>query len=115
MFSSTCEFCLRKLSQFVTGLSEGIFSFHKFQSGYILLGLGVENVGKFCGHLEYITAIWYILWPFGNVVLIWYIFPVLVFVSRQIWQPWWFGIVCFMVCSTLTLHFQCIKSNLTRK
>jgi hypothetical protein len=24
--------------------------------------------------LEYITAIWYILWPFGNFVAIWYIF-----------------------------------------
>jgi hypothetical protein len=29
----------------------------------------------FCGHLEYITAIWYILWPFDNLVPIWYIFP----------------------------------------
>jgi hypothetical protein len=30
---------------------------------------------KLFGHLEYITAIWYILWPFGNLVAIWYIFP----------------------------------------
>jgi hypothetical protein len=27
------------------------------------------------GHLEYFTVIWYTLWPFGNVVVIWYIFP----------------------------------------
>jgi hypothetical protein len=35
----------------------------------------MENDGIFYGHLEYFTVIWYILWPFGNVVLIWYIFP----------------------------------------
>jgi hypothetical protein len=27
------------------------------------------------GHMEYFTVIWYILWPFGNSVVIWYIFP----------------------------------------
>jgi hypothetical protein len=26
------------------------------------------------GHFEYKTAIWYIIWPFGNSVVIWYIF-----------------------------------------
>jgi hypothetical protein len=35
----------------------------------------MENAGIFYGHLEYFTAIWHILWPFGNVVVIWYIFP----------------------------------------
>jgi hypothetical protein len=34
----------------------------------------MENVGIFYGHLEYFTAIRYILWSFGNVVIIWYIF-----------------------------------------
>jgi hypothetical protein len=29
----------------------------------------------FDGHLEYITAIWYSLRPFGNLVAVWYIFP----------------------------------------
>jgi hypothetical protein len=29
----------------------------------------------FYGHLEYFTAIWYSLWPFGNVVVIWHNFP----------------------------------------
>jgi hypothetical protein len=42
----------------------------------------MEKVGKFNGHLEYITAIWYILRPFGILMAIWYI------VSRKIWQPW---------------------------
>jgi hypothetical protein len=35
----------------------------------------MENAGIFYGHLEYFTAIWYIVWSFGNVVVIWYIFP----------------------------------------
>jgi hypothetical protein len=25
----------------------------------------MEDVGMFCGHLAYFTAIWYILWSFG--------------------------------------------------
>jgi hypothetical protein len=33
-----------------------------------LEGLGMENVGMFYGHLEYIIAICYILGPFGNLV-----------------------------------------------
>jgi hypothetical protein len=33
------------------------------------------NVCIFYGHLEYITAIWYILCPFGNLVVVWYILP----------------------------------------
>jgi hypothetical protein len=33
------------------------------------------NVGIFLGHLEYFMTIWYILWPFGNLVLIWNIYP----------------------------------------
>jgi hypothetical protein len=32
------------------------------------------NVVIFYGQLEYITAIWYILLSFGNLVIIWYIF-----------------------------------------
>jgi hypothetical protein len=31
--------------------------------------------GIFYVHLEYITAIWYILWTFGHLVAVWYIFP----------------------------------------
>jgi hypothetical protein len=35
----------------------------------------MENAGIFYGHLEYFMVILHILWPFGNVVAIWYIFP----------------------------------------
>jgi hypothetical protein len=39
-----------------------------------LEGLGNEKVGIFYGYLEYLTAIWYILWPFSNFLAIRYIF-----------------------------------------
>jgi hypothetical protein len=35
----------------------------------------LRSFGIFYGHLESFTVIWYILWLFGNVVVIWYIFP----------------------------------------
>jgi hypothetical protein len=35
----------------------------------------MENAGIFFGHLECFTVIWHIVLPFGNVVVIWYIFP----------------------------------------
>jgi hypothetical protein len=34
----------------------------------------MENVGIVYGRLDYIAAIWYILWPFGDLVFIWYVF-----------------------------------------
>jgi hypothetical protein len=34
------------------GLPDGIFSNQKFQFGYILEDIEMENVGKFYGHLE---------------------------------------------------------------
>jgi hypothetical protein len=33
--------------------------------GYVLEGLGMDDVGVFSGHLEYFMIIWYSLWPFG--------------------------------------------------
>jgi hypothetical protein len=47
------------------------------------------NAGIFYGHLEYFTAIWLIIWPFGTVVVNWYTyFPSLWYImSRKIWQP----------------------------
>jgi hypothetical protein len=51
------------------------FRNQKSQFGKILEGLRIEKVGIFYGHLEYFAPIWYILWPFGNVVVIWYIPP----------------------------------------
>jgi hypothetical protein len=35
----------------------------------------MENIDIFYGRSEYITAIWYILWPLGNLVAVWYSFP----------------------------------------
>jgi hypothetical protein len=37
--------------------------------------LGIEKVDLFYGHLEFISAIWYNAWPFGNLVAMWCIFP----------------------------------------
>jgi hypothetical protein len=34
----------------------------------------MESVDTFYVHLEYITVFWCILWTFGNLVVIWYIF-----------------------------------------
>jgi hypothetical protein len=56
-------------------LPDGIFSKQKYLFGLVLEGFGMEKVGIFFCHLEYITAIWYILWPIGNLVAIWYTFP----------------------------------------
>jgi hypothetical protein len=48
-------------------LPDGLVSYQKSQFGYILEGLGKENVGIFYDHLEYFTALWCMLWPFGTV------------------------------------------------
>jgi hypothetical protein len=48
----------------------------------------MEDVGIFYGHLVYIVAIWYILWPFGT-----YCGHLVYFVA--IWNILWpFGIYC---------------------
>jgi hypothetical protein len=56
-------------------LPDGIFSNQKSRFGLILEGLEMEKVETFYGNFEYITAIWYILWPFAKLVVIWSIFP----------------------------------------
>jgi hypothetical protein len=35
----------------------------------------MEKVGIFFGYFEYITAIWYIFGPLGNLMATWYLFP----------------------------------------
>jgi hypothetical protein len=45
----------------------------------------MENVVVFYDHLEYFTANWYNLWPFG--IVIWYIFPV--FWTKKSGNPGW--------------------------
>jgi hypothetical protein len=67
--------------------------FTYFQTKYpnlviILEYLGMENVDIFYDHLEYFTAIWYYLWPFGIVCghLV-YFSRFATFGPREIWQP----------------------------
>jgi hypothetical protein len=38
-----------------------MFSKQKSEFGKILEGLGIEKIGIFYGHLEFIIAIWYII------------------------------------------------------
>jgi hypothetical protein len=42
---------------------------------WVLEDLGMENVVKKCGRLEYLITIGYILLAFGNFVVNWHIFP----------------------------------------
>jgi hypothetical protein len=69
-----------------TGLPDGIFSNHKSQFWVNLGGpWNKKNIGTLYGRLEYITAIWYILGPFGNLVvpkLVGIFSPVLVYSMR---------------------------------
>jgi hypothetical protein len=37
----------------------------------------------YSGHLEYFTTTGYVLWAFGNFVVIWYIFPRFVILNRE--------------------------------
>jgi hypothetical protein len=47
----------------------------------------MEDVGIFYTHLVHFTVFWYILWTFGIFVVIWYIFPVLVFCIKKNLAP----------------------------
>jgi hypothetical protein len=50
-------------------------------------GLEIKKFGKYSGNLDYITAIWYILWSLGNLVAVWYLFPRFGKLCREeIWQ-----------------------------
>jgi hypothetical protein len=35
----------------------------------------MENVGMIYGYSEFSSAIWYIVWPLGNLVVVRYTFP----------------------------------------
>jgi hypothetical protein len=48
-------------------LPDGLFSNQKSHFGYILEGLGMENIFIFYDHLEYFIAIWSNLCQFGVV------------------------------------------------
>jgi hypothetical protein len=45
-------------------------------------GCGMEKVRIFYGYLEYIMAIWYILWHLDNLITIWYVSQVWVYCVR---------------------------------
>jgi hypothetical protein len=50
--------------------------------------LAMIYVGKCYGHFVDFTAIWYVLWPFGNsVVILVYFFQFWYVAPRKIWQP----------------------------
>jgi apolipoprotein N-acyltransferase len=71
------------------------FSNQKSQCGLNSEGSCNGRCWLFCGHLVYITAIWYILLPLVYFMVIWYIFPVLVCCTKKNlatllnprWQP----------------------------
>jgi hypothetical protein len=48
-----------------------------------LLGLSMEGVGIFYGHLVYLIAIWYFCGHLVYFMVIWYIYVL----PRNIWQP----------------------------
>jgi hypothetical protein len=57
------------------GLPDGMVSDQISKFLHILEDLGMKKVGIFYGNLEFITAIWYILRTFGNLVAILVYFP----------------------------------------
>jgi hypothetical protein len=67
------------------GLPDGVFSHQKSQFGQFFEGLKMEKIGVFYDLLEYITDVWYILWPCGNLVAIFS--PHFVYCVKKIWQP----------------------------
>jgi hypothetical protein len=68
---------INNLPTLVTGFRDGIFSLPKFWFGFILVGLGMENVGRFYVHSEYLMAVCYILWSQGIF------YPVLVCCTKK--------------------------------
>jgi hypothetical protein len=64
------------------------FQNQKYQFGYILEGLRLENVNIFYGNLEYFIDIWDILRPFGIFcVHLVHLFRFWYHVPGRIWQP----------------------------
>jgi hypothetical protein len=59
-FLNPDDFTKRPTIRRGAGLPDGFFSDQNYQIGYILEGLGMENVVIYSGHLEYFTTIGYI-------------------------------------------------------
>jgi hypothetical protein len=64
-------------------LPDGFFSDQKSQIEYILEGLGMENVLINSVHLKYFANIGYILWEFGNFVVLGILFPAFVYCTKK--------------------------------
>jgi hypothetical protein len=91
--SFTITIRLRQTGPYVSyeaGLPDGLFLNQKSKFGYILEGLGMENVSIFYDQLEYFMAIWHNLCQFGIVCghLV-YFYHFGIFGPRKIWQPWY--------------------------
>jgi hypothetical protein len=43
----------------------------------------MKMVSTFYDHVEFITSIWYILWPFDNLVAAWHIFPLFGILKKE--------------------------------
>jgi hypothetical protein len=70
----------------------------------------LENVDIFCGHWEYFTDIWGILWPFGTFsVHLVYFFQFWQHEQRTIWQPLLFGVGVL----TRILRIVCVTGHVT--
>jgi hypothetical protein len=79
-------------------------------SGLILVGLGMENVAIFFGHLEYFTTLLYILWSygifFGDLVYfleVWYTYFVDVWYFLCRFGIFILGLVCYTKKNVATL------------
>jgi hypothetical protein len=72
----------------IQGCQMVFFSNQKSPFGHISEGPGMENVGIFHGHFEYLTALWYIVWPFvtfcDHTV---YFSHFGMLYQKKIWQP----------------------------
>jgi hypothetical protein len=71
------------------GCQMDYFFYQKSKFGYILESLGMEKVDILHGLLEYMTAIWYILWQ--SVIVCSHLVHIShfgMFGPRKIWQPW---------------------------
>jgi hypothetical protein len=72
----------------------------------------MEKVGIFYRYLEYITAIWHILWPFGNLATIWYIIHCFGILCREkSGNPAYDPITSFSNCVVRDRILQCTTPN----
>jgi hypothetical protein len=70
------------------------------------------KVGIFVVHLEHIMAFWYILWPFGNLVAIQYVFPRFgIFCQEKSGNPDLYSIKESLLDTASTIHLADTKQT----